>query len=86
MKMTLDISERILRQAKVLAAQTGITLQELLKQAVEEKLKGQRRAGKAQPNWLRLEGVFGRTAAARAETRRIQEVVESEFERLESED
>ena len=87
MKTTLEISDQTLRQAKIVAAQNGMTLRELFNQALEEKLQKPLRAGgQSKPNWLKLAGAFGKTAADRAETRRIQETIDSEFERVEPED
>jgi hypothetical protein len=86
-KTTLEIADATLHQAKIAAAQQGITLKELFNQALEEKLQRPTQAGrKAKPAWLKLEGAFGKTAAARAETRRIQEAIDAEFERIELED
>jgi hypothetical protein len=85
-KTTLEIEDRTLRQAKIVAAQQGMTLKELFNQALEEKLQKPKATGKEKPAWLKLEGAFGKSAADRAETRRIQETIDAEFERIDPED
>jgi hypothetical protein len=87
MKTTLEIDDATLRQAKIVAAQNGITLKQLFNQALEEKLKKPKAAAsKTPPAWLKLAGAFGKTAADRAETRRIQADIDAEFEKIEPED
>lgn len=87
MKTTLELSDATFRRAKVVAAREGITLKELFNQALDEKLRRGKLAGaNPKPNWLKLEGAFGKTAAERIETQRIQKAIEQEFERIEPED
>ena len=87
MKTTLEIADATLQKAKIRAAQEGITLKELFNQALEEKLINAKRSGrKTTPEWLKLAGVFGKTRADRAETRRIQKAIDAEFERIDPED
>lgn len=86
MKTTLEIADATLRKAKISAAEQGITLKELFNQALEEKLqRGKMNSKKAEPEWLKLAGAFGKTRADRAETRRIQNAIEAEFERIDAE-
>lgn len=86
MKTTLEIEGATLRKAKISAAQQGITLKELFNEALEEKLQKPNSAGSKKPEWLKLEGAFGKTAADRAETPRIQKVIEAEFEGMDVKD
>ena len=87
MKTTLEIEDETLREAKIIAAQQGMTLKELFNQALAEKLQKPKAPGKkGKPAWLKLEGAFGKTAADRAETRRVQQAIDAEFERIEPED
>ena len=86
MKTTLEIADTLFREAKIVAAQKGMTLKDLVNQALKEKLERPESAKKPAPAWLRLEGAFGKTAADRAETRRIQEVIDREFELVEAEE
>lgn len=87
MKTTVEIGDATFRRAKTFAAAKGITLRELLNEALEEKLRRQTSGRKGgEPAWMKLVGEFGKTAAARAETRRIQEVIEGEFEQIEPDD
>jgi hypothetical protein len=85
-KTTLEIADATLRKARISAAQQGITLKELFNQALEEKLDRPKSNGnKTKPAWLKLEGAFGKTSADRAETRRIQQAIDAEFERIDPE-
>ena len=85
MKTTIEIPGTTLRRAKSVAASRGISLKQLFSEALEDKLK---RAASpvSEPAWLKLAGVFGKTASERAETRRIQQRIDAEFEILEPED
>jgi hypothetical protein len=87
LKTTLEIADATLQKARITAAQQGVTLKEPFNQALEEKLDRRKsNASKTRPAWLKLEGAFGKTPADRAETRRIQEAIDAEFERIDPED
>ena len=87
MKTTIEISNITFRRAKTMAAAKGITLKELLAEALEDKVANGGTASKtAEPPWLKLHGAFARTKSMRAETRRIQKVIDEEFERIDPED
>jgi hypothetical protein len=81
MKTTLEIPDPVFRRAKATAAKQGISLRQFVTQAVEEKLRG--KAGRADRPWMAL---AGRLRHLRAETARIQRLIDDEFERLEPED
>jgi len=86
-KTTIEIPDATFRRAKSAAGAQGITLKQLFTQAIEERLRHKPRAGQsAQPAWMKLAGSFGKTSAARAETRRIQQHIDDEFETIDSED
>jgi hypothetical protein len=85
-KTTLEIHDATFRRAKTFAAAQGITLKELFNAALEEKLASGQRKGKERPVWLKLAGEFGKTPAERVETRRIQNAIEAEFERIDFEE
>ena len=78
MKTTIDIPEKTLQRAKTLAAAKGMSLKQLVAQAIEDKLSH----GAAEPTWMKLYGSFAKTKAMRAETRRIQKIIDGEFERI----
>ncbi|MBI4660667.1 MAG: hypothetical protein HY735_17660 [Verrucomicrobia bacterium] len=86
MKTTIDVPNSTFQQAKSLAEAQGIGVEQLLANAIEEKLgeRSQRSQGVERP-WMKLAGAFGKTPADRAETRRIQNVIDEEFERIERE-
>lgn len=81
MKTTLEIPDAIFRRAKSIAAEQGIPLREFVTEAVKEKLTAQFKAG--DKPWM---AGFGKLRRLRRETRRINRVIEAEFERTEAED
>lgn len=87
MKTTIDIPEETLRRAKTLAAANGMTVKQLVAEAIEDKLSHCAKSPKAkEPAWMKLYGAFAKTKATRAETRRIQKLIDGEFERIDPED
>jgi hypothetical protein len=84
-KTTIDIPDATFRQAKSLAGSKGISLRQLVTQALESEIRGKPAASRPPP-WLKLAGAFGQTPSARAETRRIQQRIDEEFEGIEPEE
>jgi hypothetical protein len=77
----IEIPDETFRQAKSLAGAQGISLKRLFTEALEEKLRRKSPGvSAAAPQWMKLAGVFGKTAAERAETRRIQKRIDAEFD------
>lgn len=81
MKTTLEIPDPIFRKAKVKAAERGIPLRQFVTEAVEEKLASAPAA--AEKPWMKA---FGKLSHLRKETRRIERIIEEEFEQIEPED
>jgi hypothetical protein len=87
MRTTIDLPNSTFEQAQALAEAQGITVEQLLARTIEEKLRDRSQPPEGiEPQWLRLAGAFGKTPADRLETRRIQKVIDEEFERIEPED
>ena len=83
MKTTIDIPAKTLQRAKSLAADKGMTLTELVTEAVEDKLRRSAKGPQAgEPSWMRLYGAFAKSEEMRAETRQIQKLIDEEFERI----
>lgn len=81
MKTTLEIPDPTFRKANATAGALGIPLRECITQAVEEKLSlGGQRQGKP---WLECAGEL---AHLRKETKRIQKLIDDEFEQIEAGD
>jgi len=86
-KTTLEISDTLFRQMKVTAAQRGQTMKRFITEALHEKLaNGASKQSLASPGWMKYFGTFGKTARMRADTRRIQQVIDREFESVDAED
>ncbi len=81
MKTTLEIPDPIFRRAKSAAAQRGIALRAFVTEAVEEKLSVASQM-KERP-WIKLAGGLKHL---HKETARINEIMNSEFEKIEPED
>lgn len=80
MKTTLNIPDPLFRRAKLAAADRGITLQDLVIEALTEKLKTNRCVERP---WMKA---FGALRTLRSESARINRIIEEEFGRLEPED
>lgn len=81
MKTTLKIPDAIFRRAKSIAGERGISVRELVTEAVKEKL-AQTQAPSEQP-WM---AGFGKLRRLRKETAKISRIIEEEFENGEAED
>lgn len=80
MKTTLEIPDALFRRAKAAAARQGIPFRELVTQALADKLRPR---GTAQKPWMRA---FGKLRDLRAETARINQLIDGEFGRVNPED
>jgi hypothetical protein len=80
MKTTLEIPDKLFRQAKATAARRGIPLRELVTEAIADKLES--KSGRERP-WLQS---FGQLSALRSETARINKIIDQEFGQIQPED
>lgn len=85
MKTTIELPESTFRNAKVFAAEQGVTLKHLLTKALEDYLAP--RMGKASEHqekpWM---SCFGGLADLSEENRRVLDLIEEEFEVVDPED
>jgi hypothetical protein len=82
-KTTLEIPEPLFRKAKATAARQGRTLKQLVQEALSEKIARVNGASSQQKPWMALAGGLKHL---HNENRRIDRVVEAEFENIEPED
>ena len=82
MKTTVKISDQTLRRAKSLAAAKGVSLEQLVAEAIEEKVGHGEALGKGEPRWMKLYGAFAKSEEMRSDTRSIQLIIDEEFERI----
>ena len=83
MKTTIDIPDDLFRLAKARAALSGISLRQFVIDTLRLKLEqDQAPDRRADPPWMRG---FGALAELRSETARIQQLVDAEFEQIETE-
>ena len=81
MKTTLEIPDELFRSAKARAAEEGVSLKAYVVAALRAKLKGKDET-ESKP-WMKH---FGSLAHLRKETRRIEKIIEDEFETINLED
>lgn len=82
MKTTLELPDALFHQAKARAAERGQSLKEFVTEALQARLAGVDDLP-GNPPWM---AVFGRLKHLRAETWRIQALIDAEFEAVESRD
>jgi predicted transcriptional regulator len=83
-KTTIELPEAVFRRAKQLAVREGVTLKRLFTEALESLLDRGKTGGKdGAPRWMRA---YGALRHLRGERKRIERVIESEFENIEPED
>jgi hypothetical protein len=80
-RTTIDIPEPTFEQAKRLAEAKGITVEQLVAEALEQRLRVPPTT--SQKAWMRG---FGALADLREESDRMKRVIEEEFEQIDPED
>jgi len=80
MKTTLELPDELFRSVKARAAQEGISLKEYIASALRQKL-GQSSGRVGEKRWKKH---FGSLAHLRKETRRIERIIEQEFETIDA--
>jgi hypothetical protein len=81
MKTTLEIPDVIFRRAKSAAAERGIPFRALVSEALADKLRAQ--SDKDCKPWMKT---FGKLRHLHKETLRISQIIEQEFDQVETED
>ena len=83
MKTTFEIPQPLFRKAKAIAAKKGCTLKQLVQEALSEKIARVDGARSQQKPWMVLAGGLKHL---QSENRRIERLIEAEFENVEPED
>ena len=84
MKTTVEIPDLLFRKAKSTAVQRGVSLKQILTEALREKLAHDSSGGSSrEAPWMRG---FGKLSRLRRETARIQARIDDTFEIVEPED
>ena len=76
MKTTVEIPEKTLKRARALAATKGLSLEQLVAEAIEDKIGRGEGLGKGEPGWMRLYGAFAKSEDMRADTHSIQKIID----------
>jgi hypothetical protein len=82
MKTTVEIPDQTLKRAKTLAAAKGVSLEQLVAEAIEEKVGHGLAPGMGEQRWMKLYGAFAKSEDMRLDTRSIQQTIDEEFERI----
>ena len=82
-KTTFEIPQPLFRKAKAIAARKGCTLKQLVQEALSEKIARVDGASSEQKPWMILAGGLKHL---HSENRRIERLIEAEFENIEPED
>ncbi len=82
MKTTVEIPEKTLKRARTLAAAKGLSLEQLVAEAIEDKIGRGEELGKGEPRWMKLYGAFAKSEDMRSDTQSIQKIIDEEFERI----
>jgi len=82
-KTTFEIPEPLFRKAKATAARQGRTLKQLVEEALSEKIARINGSNRRQKPWMILAGGLKHL---HRENRRIERIIEAEFENIEPED
>ncbi len=77
MKITVELPDAVLRQAKALAASRGVTLKRFFTEALQEHIR--RYTSRTDPPWM---AGFGVLSDLSDENRRILKIIEEEFETI----
>lgn len=87
MKTTVEMPDALFRKAKATAAERGVSLKELLTDAVREHLQrgvaDTIRHKSSAPPWM---SAFGGLRALHKETKKINRILQQEFEQIEEEE
>ena len=83
MKTTLELPDTLFRRAKVRASKDGVTLKQFVTEAIREKIDDTSRLNAGEPRWRKH---FGAARKYSAELRRVDALIEEEFEKIEPED
>ncbi len=78
LKTTVEIPDRLFREAKTVAASRGLSLKTFLTEALTEKLSGSRRRSDGWP--------VPPPKLARGEAQRVQTAIDAEFSKIDAEE
>lgn len=81
MKTTIEIPDALFREAKAAAQYRGVSMKEFLAEAVRAELR-RKTAVSAKP-WMKA---FGSLRTPHSENRKVERIIEKEFECIEGED
>jgi hypothetical protein len=82
-KTTVEIPDDLFRRAKVLAAQEGLSMKQLITESLQHRVLRRSPETTIEPPWKQA---FGAMRAYKKENRRIEKLVEEEFGQVEPED
>ena len=85
MKTTLELPDDLFRQVKATSARCGMLMKQFVAEALREKLAALQAAPDPKP-WMKFAGCMANDPEMRAELKRIEKIIEDEFEQIDEED
>ena len=83
MKTTVELPDSLFRDAKAAAAKQGVSLKAFFTRAVREQLQRKQGETAGPKPWMKA---FGGLRGLHRETKRIERIIASEFERIDEEE
>ena len=78
-KTTVEIPDDLFRRAKALAAQEGLSMKQLIKESLQQRVFKHSQETTIEPAWKQA---FGAMRAYKKENRRIEKLIDQEFEEI----
>ena len=85
MKTTLDLPDELFREVKATAARRGVLMKQFITEALTEKLAAPAPNPEPKP-WMKFAGCMASDPGMLAELKRIVQIVEDEFGRVDETD
>lgn len=83
-RTTIELPDPLFREVKATAARQGMLLKDYVTEALQDKLA--KRPTHAEKPWMKFAGIAANDPEMVAELRRIEQIVDENFERIDEED
>ena len=83
-RTTIELPDPLFREVKATAARQGMRLKDYVTEALQDKLA--KRPTHAEKPWMKFAGIAANDPEIVAELRRIEQIVEENFEQIEEEE
>ena len=83
-RTTIELPDSLFREVKATAARHGIRLKDYITEALQDKLS--KRPNPAEKPWMKFAGIAAHDPEMVAELKRIEQLVDENFEQIEEEE